>query len=151
MTTAIAIRTVPAAAVKIGTRVKLTRKECKPLLDRSFPNYNGRKFSLVVADRLTLSDTNWGGGTRNSYAFIREDGAALELVAPAPWRNPVEGETFTIPDNVIVVEHTVFCGKDLGIRFYVSSGCKALPPAAREMLAPPLLALPAPAPALTVE
>ena len=140
MTTAIANRSTSLEPVT----VKLTRKDCKSLLDRSFPYYNGRKLSVEVTDRLTLSDTNWGGGTRNSYVFIREDGAVAPLFpggVPAPWVNPVEGETFTIPDNVIVAEHVIFCGKDMGVRFYISSGCKTLPAAAVKMLPAPMLAL----------
>ena len=133
MTTAIANRSTSLKPVT----AKLTRKDCKSLLDRSFPHYKGRKFSVEVTDRFTLSDTNWGGGSRNYYAFIREDGAVAPLfsgVAPAPWVIPWKGKSFAIPDNVIVAEHCIFCGKDMGVRFYISSGCKTLPPAVVKML-----------------
>jgi hypothetical protein len=81
-----------------------------------FPSYVVR-----FQDTITFSDTNWGGGTRNYYKFLRTDGKAVSLTVPAPWKNDIEGQTVEIPDNVMVVEHTIFCGHDLGIRIYLNT------------------------------
>lgn len=39
--------------------------------------------------------------------------------APAPWINPVEGKTVELSPEVLIVEHSIFCGKDSGITVYV--------------------------------
>lgn len=98
--------------------MKLTRKQAKPILEKSFPEYNGRTISLEFVDHVTFYDTNWGGGTRNKYHAVRADGRTSRLVVPAPWVNPVEGKTIDLPEGVLIVEHAIFCGHDCGITIY---------------------------------
>lgn len=100
--------------------IKLTRKQAQPILKATFPDYNGRKIRLVYAEKITFSDTNWGGGSRNKYMGYRLDTAKAEMFnAPAPWNNPVEGATVEMPLNGVVVCHSHFCGQDVGITIYV--------------------------------
>ncbi len=98
--------------------IKLTRKQAKLILDKTFPEYPGRKIKVEFTTRVTFYDTNWGGGTRNWYHALRADGNNTRLMASAPWINPVEGKTIELPVDVIVVEHSVFCGHDTGITIY---------------------------------
>ena len=100
------------------TAIKLTTKQASKIVAASFPDYRGRKFTLKFEQRITFWDTNWGGGTRNQYAFVSSDGRTAILNASAPWVNAIEGQTFDIPADVLVVEHSVFCGKDMGITIY---------------------------------
>lgn len=95
--------------------MKLTTKQAKPITKLVFPDYRGRTYRLEFAETVTFWDTNWGGGTRNSYAAVRADGQSACLSVPAPWVNPVEGQTIKLPPHVLMVKHTIFCGKDMGI------------------------------------
>jgi hypothetical protein len=104
----------------MNEQIKLTRKIAKPVLDATFPEYNGRKIKVEFAKTLTFYDLNWSGGTRNKYVAIRSDGLKLNLIAPAPWDNPYEDLKVDIPADVIVVKHAHFCGKDCGITIYVN-------------------------------
>jgi len=100
------------------TEMKLTKKEAWPVVSQVFPEYRGRKFSLRFTTRVTFSDTNWGGGTRNEYRTVRADGTHGYLSVPAPWANMVEGQTVDLPMTALLIEHAIFCGRDLGIRIY---------------------------------
>lgn len=100
--------------------VRVTRKQVAPWLAATFPEYRGRKLRVHVAERVTFYDTNWSGGTRSEYRAVREDGRSTgRLAVPAPWANPVEGATVDLPQDTVLAEHTVFCGKDAGVCFYV--------------------------------
>jgi hypothetical protein len=99
--------------------IKVTKRAVKPIVDATFPDYRGRKFRVSFTKTVTFYDTNWGGGTRNTYRAVRMDGGqANELPSFWPWANPVEGQTVELPADVVVVEHTIYCGQDLGLRFY---------------------------------
>jgi hypothetical protein len=99
--------------------MKINKAQAQPVLSKTFPDYKGRKFSVEFVNSVTFYDTNWSGGTRNKYAFLASSGETATFNAPAPWSNPVEGKTVELPENVIIAEHTIFCGKDLGITFYM--------------------------------
>lgn len=101
----------------MGT-VKLTRKQAKPILEATFPEYRGRKIKVEFTDRVTFWDTNWGGGTRNYYKFVHVSGKVATLAPAAPWMNVVEGHMVLIPEDVLVVMHSIFCGKDVGVTVY---------------------------------
>jgi hypothetical protein len=101
--------------------LKITRKQAKAIIDATFPNYRGNKVSIHFQNQITFSDTNWGGGTKNEYAAVASDGRTARMDTPAPWLNAYEGVTQPIGENVLVVEHTIFCGKDLGITIYANT------------------------------
>jgi len=103
----------------MNTSLKVKKSEVAPIVEYAFPNYTGRKFSVEAAERVTFYDTNWGGGTRNVYVALNMDTSkGGRFIAPAPWVNPLEGKTYDLPENVVIVEHSIFCGKDCGIRIY---------------------------------
>lgn len=98
--------------------IKAKKADVKPLLKVTFPEYRGRKFKVEFTDKVTFYDTNWGGGTRNEYAFVKNTGENVFLDVPAPWENAYEGQTVEMRQDVYVVCHTIFCGSDLGITVY---------------------------------
>lgn len=110
-------------------RIKLTKQDAAPILGMTFPDYNGRKFFVVLTYTVTFCDTNWSGGTCNKYAAVNRQGQSAHLYVPAPWVNPVEGKIVELTPDVIVAEHSYFCGKDCGITFYMhpSNAPKWLP------------------------
>lgn len=96
--------------------IKLTTKQAAPIVKLAFPDYTGRKFKLEFTPKVYFYDTNWSGGTRNYYSFVRSDGNKASLPSFSPWMNPVEGKSIEIPPDILVVIHQYFCGSDLGIR-----------------------------------
>lgn len=105
----------------MNSATKLRKSEIPTALLAAFPSYTGRKFSLEVAERVTLHDLNWDGGTCNKYALVSLDGLGLaQLPSESPWNPRVEGKAFTIPQGWVVVQHSHFLGQDCGLRFYVS-------------------------------
>lgn len=103
--------------------IQLRAKEYRPFKDAyeqmSGQTYRGRKVRVVFEETVILHDTNWGGGTRNWYYFFNmENSQGQTLPAPAPWVNPFEGERVELPESVIVIERSHFCGKDLGLTIH---------------------------------
>jgi hypothetical protein len=97
---------------------KVPRSRAIGIIQATFPAYAGRKISVEFTRSVTFTDTNWSGGTKTDYVLVRADGMRLKLNAPAPWVNPVEGATFTLPVDVLVVTHSYFCGHDMGLTIY---------------------------------
>lgn len=103
------------------TEVKAKKSEVRKFLDATFPEYRGRTFSVRFTDTFTFHDTNWGGGSKNDYVLVTIDGQVKNVVPGVPWDNAIEGKTTVIPPSGMIVEHTIFCGHDLGIRFYLNT------------------------------
>jgi hypothetical protein len=100
--------------------LKLTTAQARPFAKAAFPNYHGRKFKIIFAPTVTFYDTNWSGGTKNTYVAVASDGRTALLKVPAPWVNQIEGKTVEVPENAVIVEHTIFCGEDVGLRIYAN-------------------------------
>ena len=105
------------------TTISLRRStpEVKDLLSRTYPDYRGLKISLRSAEAYHLGNY-WDGGTRNYVVAL--DLATMAVAPPVsdstnPFTDTAHA-TVAIPDGVAFVEHTIFCGKDLGIRIYVN-------------------------------
>lgn len=101
--------------------VAVRRRDVREILDATLPGYRGRKIRVCVVEKVVFHDTNWSGGTRNSYVAVHLSPLDLmvrPLQVPAPWFNPVEGESAELPMNCLVVEHSIFCGKDAGVTIY---------------------------------
>ena len=99
-------------------RIKLKKEQVRKLLRESFPDYKGRKFYLEFKDRITVYNLNWSGGSKNEYAFFRADNKKAFVPARPPWDNPFEKQAFDLSPEVLVVEHCIFCGRDMGITVY---------------------------------
>lgn len=88
-------------------------------------NYTGRQFAAIVTETTTIPALAglWSGGTRDSYVIVRlADGAEL----PAPVHQGLHPDDkarrdtpIKLEPGIAVVRHTIFCGKDHGLTFYV--------------------------------
>jgi hypothetical protein len=57
----------------------------------------------------------WDGGTRSYYVAVRiNDGAVSDFGTDNPFMASAHAEV-DLPAGVILVEHTIFCGRDAGI------------------------------------
>lgn len=104
--------------------MKLARsnKEVKSLLQATYPEYKGRKIRLETRDTYQM-ENYWSGGTK--HEVMAYDLATGKVSYPnGNTTNPMTGiahSEITIPDGVALVEHTIFCGHDIGITIMVNS------------------------------
>jgi hypothetical protein len=100
---------------------KSIRNTVKGLAKVAYPDYKGRKFSLAIKQKYYPSNY-WDGGSRNYMVAV--DFQTGRIVEPSekstiPFE-PISGKAFDIPPGVGILEHTFYCGKDLGVCLYVS-------------------------------
>lgn len=102
--------------------------------------YNGQKFKAVVCETVDIpSDAGlWSGGSRELYSVVTLDDGMKLLPGQdaAPWnRNYHNRREIMLQPGVVVVRHSIFCGKDTGLTFYVhpENATKLLPAPAAEL------------------
>lgn len=102
-------------------------------------SYSGRKFKAVVTESVYIPATAglWDGGSRDTFhAAELETGRTVAFPGQneAPWGNR-QAHTVTLVPGIVVIEHSVFCGKDSGLTFYVhpDNATKLLPAPAAEL------------------
>lgn len=101
------------------TAVRMKKRDCAPIVRAAFPEYKGRTFRLSVSETLMLHNVHWDGGSRNEYVAVElGTGRAAPARLPAPWFVPGEGLRVDLPVGSVVVEHSVWCGKDVGITIH---------------------------------
>lgn len=96
--------------------MKLKKADVKHILEKTFPEYRGRKFKLAFATGYQMQDY-WSGGSRIYVKAVNEEGkvAHPSQMVHNPWKDAAHAE-FDLPKNMLLVEHAFFCGKDMGIR-----------------------------------
>lgn len=110
--------------------------------------YGGKKFEAQVCTSVTIPiDAGlWDGGSRDQYSVINlADGRTA--LSPgqnsAPWSGERREYVVELKPGMAVVRHSYFCGKDMGLRFYVhpDNAAALLPPPAAELSPLELLVL----------
>ena len=86
--------------------------------------YAGKMFQArVTTEGYVPSHAGvWDGGSRSSYEMVElATGRAVPFPGQgaAPWDAKRQDLKFKIPEGYCVREHVIFCGKDLGLRFYL--------------------------------
>lgn len=103
--------------------IKAKRADVAALIAATFPEYRGRTYRVCPATRVRLDNLNWCGGSRSQYRACtlagESVGSADKWNTVAPWVNKAEGAEFELPQGAVMVEHQIFCGKDMGLRFYI--------------------------------
>lgn len=89
--------------------------------DKLRRGYTGRKFKAIVTDSVTINSQKWSGGSKDSYIAVNlETGERKPFTDPRPWpENMQSAGNVNIPVNFAVIEHSIFCGKDMGLTFYI--------------------------------
>ena len=82
--------------------------------------YDGKKFKAHVCEQMTIPMTAglWDGGSRDKYSVIRSvDGAEISPIShnAAPWNSERRDVTVQLEPGIAVVEHSMFCGKDMDL------------------------------------
>lgn len=102
------------------TNLSRSNPDVKRLLAITFPQYRGRKIRLSFTERMSL-ENYWDGGTRSYYRAVDLNTGEVREPARATG-NPFNGMAhveFDLPTGVALVEHSIFCGKDVGITVHV--------------------------------
>lgn len=115
----------------------------RALAERLF-GYKGTKFQIITGNAFS-PHAYWDGGTRSTYRMIRREGMQVSVPNGAienPF-NQVAHKDIEIPPGHFVVEHHIFCGKDMGIIFRVREDelDTRMLPASQELTAPEKLVL----------
>jgi hypothetical protein len=101
-----------------GEKLSRANPMVKRVLAVAFPDYTGRKIKARLWTRPTVLQNYWDGGTRSYYVAIRiVDGAVSDFGTDNPFvrstHDPVD-----LPAGVLLVEHSYFCGHDMGITIW---------------------------------
>lgn len=87
-----------------------------------FPAYRGRKFRLDRSGTPVNVTSFWSEGSRDYFAAINL--STSEVVAVPQNGTPFDGGPIApngvvVPAGFMLVEHSIFMGKDMGITFHV--------------------------------
>ena len=93
------------------TTTYLTRNEIPAVIRGAFPGYTGPKWKVNVCTQVHLTGMEWGGGSRSQYHAVDLATGAVAL--------PIAAATVDLPAGVAIVEHVMFCGKDMGCTIYL--------------------------------
>jgi len=85
--------------------------------------YSGKRFKAIVSDSVTIpSDADlWSGGSRDRYQVVELSSGKVSAPAhynKAPWDVRADN-TIALAAGYAVVRHSMFCGKDMGLTFYI--------------------------------
>jgi hypothetical protein len=120
-------------------KVSRTDPVIRRIIERTYPNYRGRKVALCPQTYPLNCASYWDGGSRSYFVFLGINGNTVAAPAQSAFDPHVAGlDNVTLPPNVVCVEHVYFCGKDCGLRIHYNPATPVAP------------ALPAPVPALEV-
>jgi len=114
--------------------------DIRAIIDATYPDYKGPHAKVEV--RATAEyhdyDLNWSGGSITYLKALRvaapdetlkvltNIGAFQVIDLRTVWGSG-QGYNGAIPADVMLVEHVISCGKDLGIRCIVSPGSQFMP------------------------
>jgi hypothetical protein len=85
--------------------------------------YKGRMYRVEVCTEVELTNNYWSGGTKSDYLGI--DLTTGITADPQrsdygnPFTNPGNTPTVRLVEGKAIVEHSFFCGKDMGLRIYM--------------------------------
>jgi hypothetical protein len=105
-------------------------REIKQVCKAAFPKYRGRKFKVNYDVKTMSVRSYWDGGSKTSYALVRLHDLS---VRHAPTSHPVfdhvdvDVDNVIIPDGFVIVGHSIFCGKDMGLTIYTPITAPLLP------------------------
>jgi hypothetical protein len=104
-------------------RIKVSKsdKSLKKIVEACYPEWRGRKLHVEAATSYQLSNY-WSEGSRDYVrAFDLASGKIADTMRLSG--NPFTPEAHArveIPEGVVFVEHSIFCGKDRGVTIYVN-------------------------------
>jgi hypothetical protein len=110
-----------------GEKLSTANPLVKRLIATTFPEYRGRKVKARLWTKPMRLSNYWDGGTRSYYVAIRiADGAVADFGTDNPFERSAH-EPVDLPAGVILVEHSYFCGKDMGLTVWARADAVEAP------------------------
>jgi len=97
--------------------------DVKSMARMAFPGYTGRKFKLDNSGHPVNVTSYWDGGSRDYYSAVNlSTGTRIDVPQNGtPFDGgPVAPDGVTVPAGYVIAQHSIFCGKDMGLTFYVN-------------------------------
>lgn len=107
----------------MGNTMKISKstKSIRPIIAACYPEWKGRKLSVEASTSYQMSNY-WDGGSRNyvvAYDLTTGKVAESMPLAGNPFRDQAHARV-EIPEGVLLVEHSIFCGRDAGVTIYAN-------------------------------
>lgn len=103
---------------------KVSKKDpvIRKIVEIAYPAYKGRKIALVPQRYPLNCKSYWDGGSRSYFVSINlRDFSKWTAPAQSMFDKQIDWlDKVNLPDHEVMVEHTIFCGKDLGLRIHCS-------------------------------
>lgn len=120
------VRAVNMDYFKLDRKDKLIKSICESI------GYNGRKIRASLGSVPNQLDSYWDCGSKDTYYFYHLDQQKLFKVdSNHPFFEVGKPRQLNqLPNRILLIEHSIFCGKDLGLKIYsnVSDRGSFLPP-----------------------
>ena len=104
--------------------------QLQAIYDKAFPGYTGRKFkiSVLTGNEMNLTGGYWDGGSKSTYVAVNL--STLQTFQPKGITAPpefggVSDIRTVVPTGTVVVEHDIFCGKQMGLTIWVPADTTA--------------------------
>jgi hypothetical protein len=107
--------------MKTALKVSRANKAFKPIIAACYPKWTGRKLRVETATEYRM-ENYWDGGSR-CYVLAYDLKTGRSYGPAVHTTNPMHGAAHSIvniPDGVLLVEHSIFCGKDAGVTIYAN-------------------------------
>lgn len=115
-------KNMPNEVYSYSNPLVLSQKQVGALVKRLFPNYKGRKYSLITLEEKTLDGTYWDSGSRSYYVGLNlatgQVGHLTLNTNPPQFGGKAEGTVVPLTRELAIVEHRFF-GQYQRIVFYV--------------------------------
>jgi hypothetical protein len=82
----------------------------------AYPDYTGRTYRVFVQSTPLEVSSTWDGGSRNYWAFVNVSTMKVLSVGDTGYSS---SDKVTLLPGIVAVKHIIFCGKDLGLEFYI--------------------------------
>lgn len=80
--------------------------------------YHGRSYKVTVSERVTCN-SHWDGGSRDYYKVLAANGEQVTIPQNGTMFDHIATPVVELTPGIIVAEHSIFCGKDMGITLYI--------------------------------
>jgi hypothetical protein len=93
----------------MSNRFTVPAKEVKWLTSCAFSSKK-RETRIVVTETVTFQNTFWDGGSKSEYRAVKLESGETAIL---------DGKTVTLEPGFAIVEHSVFCGKEVPLTVYL--------------------------------
>lgn len=93
----------------------------RKIISATFPEYKGKKIK-ISADVPSRLDSYWSGGSRDFYGFYElSTSKTYDVDSNHPFFEANRPRSLeNLPPGIVLVKHSIFCGKDMGITIYAN-------------------------------